>query len=235
MSEEPRAAESSYRAESSDLVFGFLLSIAVSIGLIPLLPEQAALRYTAAYAIMLGFGALTWVLGKAPQVEEAPRQLIRGILVGIVISLPFFIIGGAGLRGAVARIFPGAAGRCHPRVCTIRHHSGRDALLPWARSKTAALVIDRCLRDGLGLTALYPFAGSPTIPVSRHRHRGGHRDDESALRLSMPTQWAGGCVRHTVGRLYRAALLPVSSGLERSLPRGYRCSSGSHSRGPGPL
>lgn len=107
MAEEPREAEPIYRAEASDLLFGYLLAIAVSIGLTPLLPDQAALRYTLSYAILMGFGALAWMLGNPPKVDEAPQQLIRGFLVGIIIGLPFFYVGGAGLRGAVARLFPG--------------------------------------------------------------------------------------------------------------------------------
>ena len=107
MSERPRESEPVYRAEASDLLFGYLLAIAVSIGLTPLLPDQAALRYTLSYAILLGFGALAWVLGNPPRVDAAPQQLFRGLLVGIIIGLPFFFIGGAGLRGTVARLFPG--------------------------------------------------------------------------------------------------------------------------------
>ena len=107
MTEEPRATEPVYRAEASDLLFGYLLAIAVSIGLTPLLPEQAALRYTLSYAILMGFGALAWVLGTPPKVDETPRQLLRGMLVGIMLGLPFFFIGGTGLRGAVTRLFPG--------------------------------------------------------------------------------------------------------------------------------
>ncbi|MCY3936283.1 MAG: hypothetical protein OXG09_09915 [Chloroflexi bacterium] len=106
MTEEPREAEPLYRAEASDLLFGYLLAIAVSIGLTPLLPDQAALRYTLAYAILMGFGALAWVLGKPPTVDEAPRQLLRGFLVGLVIGLPFYFIGGSGLRATVERLFP---------------------------------------------------------------------------------------------------------------------------------
>jgi len=106
MTEEPREAEPLYRAEASDLLFGYLLAIAVSIGLTPLLPDQAALRYTLSYAILMGFGALAWVLGKPPTVDEAPRQLLRGFLVGLVIGLPFYFIGGSGLRATVERLFP---------------------------------------------------------------------------------------------------------------------------------
>ena len=106
MNEEPRESEPTYRAEASDLLFGYLLAIAVSIGLTPLLPEQAALRYTLAYAILMGFGGLTWVLGAPPRVDEAPQQLVRGLFIGIIIGLPFFLIGGSGLRGTVARLFP---------------------------------------------------------------------------------------------------------------------------------
>lgn len=106
MSEGQRAPQLTYRAEASDLVFGYLLAIAVGIGLTPLLPQQAALRYTLCYAILMGFGALAWLLGSPPRVEEAPRQLLRGLLAGLLLGLPFFFIGGAGLRGAVARLFP---------------------------------------------------------------------------------------------------------------------------------
>ncbi len=104
--EETRNPRLNYRAEASDILFGYLLAIAVSIGLLPLLPEQAALRYTITYAVLMGFGALSWLLGNPPAVEEAPRQLLRGLLIGLLVGLPFYWIGGVILRAAVLRLFP---------------------------------------------------------------------------------------------------------------------------------
>src|SRR5262245_7915246 len=49
-----------YRGATSDPVFGYLIAIALSVGLTPLLPSGADLRYTLAWGVMAGFGVLAW-------------------------------------------------------------------------------------------------------------------------------------------------------------------------------
>ena len=45
-----------YRGATSDPVFGYLIAIALTIGLIPLIPANTDLRYAIVWMVMAGFG-----------------------------------------------------------------------------------------------------------------------------------------------------------------------------------
>jgi hypothetical protein len=97
----------SYRGATSDPLFGFLIAGAIAIGLTPMLPESADLRYTLAWSALAIVGVLAWLLGNAERIEqEDPVDLAWGVgfaLLFCVIVLPFFF---NTLQSAARLIFP---------------------------------------------------------------------------------------------------------------------------------
>lgn len=89
--DEPKR-ESNYRGGSADPAFGFLLAIAVSIGLTPILPANADMRYTLAWGALAAVGVLSWLLGNADRIgQETPDNIGWGIGLGVMVSVPFLI------------------------------------------------------------------------------------------------------------------------------------------------
>lgn len=111
-----------YRATSSDPVFGYLIALALAIGLTPLIPGNSDLRYVIVWAVLAGFGVLAWLLGNMTRIgQETPDNLGWGIIFGMVIGVPLWLFGGQTLTttaqllfsgfygGQVAPVTPGAA------------------------------------------------------------------------------------------------------------------------------
>jgi hypothetical protein len=97
-----------YRGATSDPTFGYLIAIALCIGLIPLIPENTDLRYVILWTVMAGFGVLSWLLGNSARITtETPEDLGWGIVFGIIISVPVLIVGGNTLRQTDQRLFAG--------------------------------------------------------------------------------------------------------------------------------
>jgi membrane protease YdiL (CAAX protease family) len=81
-----------YRGSTSDPFFGFLIAIALSIGLTPLLPVHADLRYTLAWGALAGVSVLAWLLGNSERIDqEKPENLAWGIVLGALLGIPFLI------------------------------------------------------------------------------------------------------------------------------------------------
>lgn len=96
-----------YRGASADPAFGFVLAIAMAIGLIPLLPESADLRYTIAWGSLAGVSVLAWLLGNAERIgQETPENVAWGIGFGFFISLPFALFLWQQFANASALMFP---------------------------------------------------------------------------------------------------------------------------------
>lgn len=97
------------RRSASDPFFGFLLAIALSVGMTPLLPNHADLRYTLAWGILAGISILAWLLGSAERIsQEQPENIAWGIIYGLMLGIPFLLF----LRQPILvpsaqRIFPG--------------------------------------------------------------------------------------------------------------------------------
>lgn len=97
------------RGAASDPFFGFLLAIALSVGMTPLLPNHADLRYTLAWGILAGVSILAWLLGSAERIsQERPENIAWGIIYGLMLGIPFLLF----LRQPILvpsaqRIFPG--------------------------------------------------------------------------------------------------------------------------------
>lgn len=99
---------SRYRSTAGDPAFGFLLALAVSIGLIPLLPDQADLRYTLAWGVLALVGVLTWLLGNNSRIgQEQPENIIWGLGLGLLVSVPFILFFGETFGRASTLLFPG--------------------------------------------------------------------------------------------------------------------------------
>ena len=95
-----------YRGATSDPVFGYLIALALSVGLIPLIPTDPALRYTLIWGVMAGFGVLSWLLGTSARIwTETPENLGWGVIFGLIIGVPFLMVGGSTLQQTAQRFF----------------------------------------------------------------------------------------------------------------------------------
>jgi membrane protease YdiL (CAAX protease family) len=103
----PPPMASAYRGSGGDPVFGFLLAIAVSVGLTPILPAQSDLRYTLAWGALAAVSVLAWLLGSFERIaQEKPGNLLWGIIYGLLVSVPFVLFFFNVFQAAAALIFP---------------------------------------------------------------------------------------------------------------------------------
>lgn len=106
--EEEDVPSVTYRGAASDPVFGYLIAVALSIGLMPLIPTDPAMRYTLVWTVMAGFGVLAWLLGNSGRIwTETPENLGWGVIFGLILGVPFLIFGGNTLQQTAQRIFTG--------------------------------------------------------------------------------------------------------------------------------
>jgi hypothetical protein len=105
--EEIPAEPPAYRGSSADPAFGFVLAIALSVGLIPLLPDGSDLRYTIAWGVLAGVGVLSWLLGNMERIaQEKFDNLLWGVAFGIMLSVPFMVFFTDQFRATARYIFP---------------------------------------------------------------------------------------------------------------------------------
>lgn len=103
---ERKEATVTYRGTTSDPVFGYLISVALAIGLMPLIPDNADLRYVIVWMVMAGFGVLAWLLGTSARIwTETPENLGWGLIFGLIIGVPFLLFGGETLNVTSQRLF----------------------------------------------------------------------------------------------------------------------------------
>lgn len=99
--------KSSYHGANSDPIFGFLLALALSIGLIPLLPENADFRYTIVWGALASVGVMTWLLGNNERIgAEKLENVAWGIGLGLLLGVPLLLFGGGIMRRAAPLLFP---------------------------------------------------------------------------------------------------------------------------------
>jgi len=95
------------RGGIGDPAFGLLLALAFSIGLVPLLPQHADLRYTLAWGALAVVSVLTWLLGNADRIgQEVPENVLWGIGFGVLISTPFTLFFFGTFGSASRLMFP---------------------------------------------------------------------------------------------------------------------------------
>lgn len=99
--------ERRYRSTTVDPSFGFVMAIAISIGLAPLVGTgDPSMRYTLSWGALAAFGVLAWLLGNLqPVTSEQPDDLMWGIVFGLLIGVPVMLFGGGLLGGAARRLF----------------------------------------------------------------------------------------------------------------------------------
>ncbi|MFN8530961.1 MAG: hypothetical protein U0670_20340 [Anaerolineae bacterium] len=103
---EPRRERTEFRASGSDPIFGYLIAMALCIGLTPLVPLNADLRLVLSWGLLAFFGVLAWLLGSTTRIgEESPENLAWGVIFGLIVAAPIFVIGGATLTTTVELIF----------------------------------------------------------------------------------------------------------------------------------
>ncbi len=106
----PQTRLRAYRGNAGDPIFGFLVVMAVSIGLTPMLPAQAELRYSLALAAMAGIAVMAWLLGSFDRIEqERPENLLWGIGFGVLFGAPFLLFFADTFSRASRLIFPGTS------------------------------------------------------------------------------------------------------------------------------
>lgn len=94
------------RQSGSDPTFGFLVALALSVGLAPLVPENADLRYAVVWIVLGAFGAFAWLLGDTDRIEkEEVENLAWGAVFGVILGLPLLFVGGSTLATTVHLIF----------------------------------------------------------------------------------------------------------------------------------
>ncbi|NDJ63286.1 MAG: CPBP family intramembrane metalloprotease [Chloroflexi bacterium] len=89
-----------------DPTFGFLITLALSIGLIPLIPANTDLRYVVAWLAMAGFGVAAWLLGNTARIgRESTENLVWGVTFGLILAAPLLLAGGSTLETTVDLLF----------------------------------------------------------------------------------------------------------------------------------
>ncbi|HEX2618524.1 MAG TPA: CPBP family glutamic-type intramembrane protease [Phototrophicaceae bacterium] len=96
-----------YRGATNDPVFGFLIALALSIGLSPLIASSSAeLRYTLAWGVLAVFGVLAWLFGNTARIgQETLDNAIWGGSFGLILGAPLLAFGGGTLTTAVGMLF----------------------------------------------------------------------------------------------------------------------------------
>ncbi len=108
-SEQPDAAMRAQYRGVSDPLFGFIIAAALSVGLMPLLPDNVELRYTLAWGALAGVSVLSWLLGNMERIgQERPDNLGWGVLYPVMLGIPFLVfLSQQVLAPAADRLFPG--------------------------------------------------------------------------------------------------------------------------------
>jgi hypothetical protein len=95
-----------HRSSGSDPTFGLLVGLALSVGLAPLAPENADLRYAVVWIVLGAFGTFAWLLGETDRIEkEEVEDLTWGVVFGVILAVPLLFVGGSTLATTVHLIF----------------------------------------------------------------------------------------------------------------------------------
>ena len=95
-------------AARSDPTFGYLVALALAVGLTALPPDQRDLRYTILWMIPAGFGVLSWLFGNNEHIEQdTPENLAWGVAFALIVATPLLAVGGSTLTTTVNLLFNG--------------------------------------------------------------------------------------------------------------------------------
>lgn len=91
---------------STDPTLGLLVSFALGLGLIALIPNNADLRYTLISMALLAFAGFAWLFGSMDRIgRESPTNLMWGAGFALLVGIPVFIAGGSILTAATRQLF----------------------------------------------------------------------------------------------------------------------------------
>lgn len=103
-----------YRGATNDPIFGLLLAVAVSVGLMPLIGTGGAdVRYTLTWGMLALFGVLAWLFGDENSErigQERPDNVVWGVVFGLVLGVPLLLFGGGTLTELSRAMFPNMTG-----------------------------------------------------------------------------------------------------------------------------
>ncbi|MEO8394771.1 MAG: CPBP family glutamic-type intramembrane protease [Chloroflexota bacterium] len=100
-----------YRGAGSDPTFGYLLALALSFGLLPLIPNNADMRYTLVWGLLGIFGVMSWLFGTTTRIErDRLENVIWGGVFGLIVAAPLLLFGGATLTTTVHLMFSTGSG-----------------------------------------------------------------------------------------------------------------------------
>jgi hypothetical protein len=103
------SGEVRYRGATNDPIFGYLIGLALSVGLSPLINNgNIELRYTVVWGVLALFGVLAYLFGSSARIqEEALDNAVWGVSFGLILSAPMLAFGGSTLSTAVTLLFRG--------------------------------------------------------------------------------------------------------------------------------
>lgn len=82
------------RISSGDPAFGFVVAVALSVGLMGLVPANTDVRYIVVWGVLAFFAITAWLFGHASRIEqENPEDLGWGIAFGALIGIPLLAVG----------------------------------------------------------------------------------------------------------------------------------------------
>jgi hypothetical protein len=95
-----------YRGTGRDPTFGYLIALALSFGLLPLIPNNADLRYTLVWGLLALIGVLSWLFGTTTRIgREKAEDIVWGAVLGLIVAAPLLLVGSAMLTRTVTLIF----------------------------------------------------------------------------------------------------------------------------------
>jgi hypothetical protein len=96
------------RSTTNDPLFGYLIALALCVGLMPVIPSDPALRYSLLWGLIAAFGVIAWLLGTSARVgPDTIENLSWAVIFGLIIGVPFLIVGGSTLRQTTQTLFRG--------------------------------------------------------------------------------------------------------------------------------
>lgn len=96
-----------YRGATNDPIFGFLIALALSVGLSPLINNgNVELRYTLSWGVLAMFGVLAYLFGSSARIStETLDNAVWGVSFGLILGAPLMAFGGSTLNTAVLLLF----------------------------------------------------------------------------------------------------------------------------------